>query len=324
MYLEFVLALELRERSSLDKIFPLMLGDKDDATGKYGRFTFRGSNPCYPTSWPEVAVESVDAKLRERLDDMELGMPLVDTMTVSEVLAGVMKYQGAYIEGDLEDALTNIIEKKIVYMRKAHDKAVQDALEAESKAANPTVPGRVSSKDRLFDLAASTNGADSKRDEGAAGSGQTTPRATPAAGPPDGSSDPHKRPDKGHVEWAPTVVGGGGVATSPQLDPASPATSAGFVSLKKSSRPTTPAREGAGAVPPGPKVTTKPVPTPAAAATTTTTTSLMDMFGFGIGGAKPVVVADNPRSKVQERGNSSIRVSASRVSNKDITSATFG
>jgi hypothetical protein len=82
MYLEFVLALELRERGTLDKIFPLMLGDKDDATGKYARFTFRGSNPCYPTSWPETVVTSVDAKLRERLDDMELGMPLVDTMKV--------------------------------------------------------------------------------------------------------------------------------------------------------------------------------------------------------------------------------------------------
>ena len=136
MYLEFVLALELRERSSLDKIFPLMLGDKDDATGKYGRFTFRGANPCYPTKWPEVAVESVDAKLRERLDDMELGMPLVDAMTVTDVLAGVMKYQGAYIEGDLEDALKVIIENKIVHMRRSHDKAVHDALEAENKAAS--------------------------------------------------------------------------------------------------------------------------------------------------------------------------------------------
>ena len=54
MYLEFILSLELRERGTLDKIFPLMLGDKDDATGKYGRFTFRGADPCYPTTWPEV------------------------------------------------------------------------------------------------------------------------------------------------------------------------------------------------------------------------------------------------------------------------------
>ena len=29
MYLEFVLALELRERGSLDKVFPLMLGDQN-------------------------------------------------------------------------------------------------------------------------------------------------------------------------------------------------------------------------------------------------------------------------------------------------------
>ena len=28
MYLEFLLALELRERGSLDKVFPLMLGDR--------------------------------------------------------------------------------------------------------------------------------------------------------------------------------------------------------------------------------------------------------------------------------------------------------
>ena len=73
MYLEFVLALELRERGTLDKVFPLMLGDKDDTMGKYSKFTFRGANPCYPTSFPHLVVDSVDAKLRERLDDMELG-----------------------------------------------------------------------------------------------------------------------------------------------------------------------------------------------------------------------------------------------------------
>ena len=64
MYLEFVLALELRERGSLDKIFPLMLGDIDEANGRYSKFTFRGPNPCYPTSFPELVVESVDAKVR--------------------------------------------------------------------------------------------------------------------------------------------------------------------------------------------------------------------------------------------------------------------
>ncbi len=64
MYLEFVLSLELRERGSLDKIFPLMLGDKDESTGRYHKFTFRGANPCYPTSFPECVVESVDFKVR--------------------------------------------------------------------------------------------------------------------------------------------------------------------------------------------------------------------------------------------------------------------
>ena len=53
-----------------------MLGDKDEATGKYSKFTFRGANTCYPTSFPDVVVGSVDAKLRERLEDMELGIRL--------------------------------------------------------------------------------------------------------------------------------------------------------------------------------------------------------------------------------------------------------
>ena len=47
---------------------------------------------------------------------MKLGMPIVDTMTVSEVLAGVMKFQGAYIEGALEDSFNTIIASKIVPM----------------------------------------------------------------------------------------------------------------------------------------------------------------------------------------------------------------
>ena len=81
MYLEFVLALELRERGTLDKVFPLMLGDKDEAMGKYNKFTFRGANPCFPTSFPDLVVDSVDAKLRERLDDMELGIRLTNPIT---------------------------------------------------------------------------------------------------------------------------------------------------------------------------------------------------------------------------------------------------
>ena len=43
-------------------------------------------------------------------------MPILDTMTVSEVLAGVMKFQGAYIEGPLEDSFNSIITTKIVPM----------------------------------------------------------------------------------------------------------------------------------------------------------------------------------------------------------------
>ena len=313
MYLEFVLALELRERSSLDKIFPLMLGDKDDATGKYGRFTFRGANPCYPTKWPEVAVESVDAKLRERLDDMELGMPLVDAMTVTDVLAGVMKYQGAYIEGDLEDALKVIIENKIVHMRRSHDKAVHDALEAENKAASQAASqaagtgGSATGKSpKIHGLKLPLDtGADSKRGEG---SMPNTPKATSEPQPNTsdasagaGADATKQHVDKGNVGWAPSVVSGGSPAAASQqqhLDLTKPPVSSGFVTLGKSSQPTIPGCDDDAK--PGGGVVTKPTP------------SLMSMFGLG---SKPVAADDQTP---QSRRGSSLRITTQQVNDASV------
>ena len=68
---------------------------------------------------------------------------------VSEVLAGVMKYQGAYIEGDLEEALKGIINNKIAYMHLQDVASTKDtSRRAESDARSPLVSPRLSPRRR--------------------------------------------------------------------------------------------------------------------------------------------------------------------------------
>ena len=64
-------------------------------------------------------------------------MPIVDTMTVAEVLAGVMKFQGAYIEGVLEDSFNTIITSKIVPMCKKKKEVANIPSPMPAPASNP-------------------------------------------------------------------------------------------------------------------------------------------------------------------------------------------
>ena len=100
--LEWRLALELVERGLVERIVPLLLGDAD-ANGQCGRYSFAGSDPCHPSAAPAVAVDSVEAALASRLDAEGLGLPLAENMTVSNIIAGVCRYQGVFFEGTPEE-----------------------------------------------------------------------------------------------------------------------------------------------------------------------------------------------------------------------------
>ena len=119
--LEWRLALELVERGLVERVAPLLLGDAD-AAGRHGWYTFGGPDPSHPTAAPAVTVASVEAALEDRLDSEGLGLPMADDMTVADVVAGVCRYQGIFLEGtpeELERGLGTALAPILRFLRPA-------------------------------------------------------------------------------------------------------------------------------------------------------------------------------------------------------------
>jgi hypothetical protein len=54
-------------------------------------------------------VEKIDRKFNDLLDEFGLGLPILETVTVSEIIKNLMTYQGNFIEGDLIGNLLTIL-----------------------------------------------------------------------------------------------------------------------------------------------------------------------------------------------------------------------
>ena len=115
--LEYRLALELQERSLIERVFPLFLGRRSEpAAGagceqceeRYERYEFSGPSTCHPTCVPKVAVDSVELALHSMLEHEGLGLPLLDGVTVADVLKGVCKFQGFFVEGTPSEVLEGL------------------------------------------------------------------------------------------------------------------------------------------------------------------------------------------------------------------------
>ncbi len=52
---------------------------------------------------PDIAVDSVERALVAGLEREGLGLPLRESMTVAEVVRGVCRFQGAFLEGTLQE-----------------------------------------------------------------------------------------------------------------------------------------------------------------------------------------------------------------------------
>jgi len=101
VFLEHRLAIELQELGLIEKVFPVFIGDCDAASRRYSHY-FRSG--CHPAALPDVAVAAVEEKLVHHLEAQALGTPLRADRTVSSVVAAVTTCQGAFIEGDGDEA----------------------------------------------------------------------------------------------------------------------------------------------------------------------------------------------------------------------------
>jgi Protein kinase domain/TIR domain len=134
LYLEFMLALELKERGTLEKILPIFIGDYD-SSGMYYKYTFRGVDPCHPESFNDVVVDSVQQIFRDRLEELALGMPILESLMVSEVMANLLKYQGCFIEGALVNSIDTLIRTHLQVLLKLSPQKLPPSVSSGALAA---------------------------------------------------------------------------------------------------------------------------------------------------------------------------------------------
>ena len=58
-----------------------------------------------------VVVASVERKVREHLEEMGLGSPYIESMTVGEILEAICKHQGIFLEGEVQASLKQAISR---------------------------------------------------------------------------------------------------------------------------------------------------------------------------------------------------------------------
>jgi serine/threonine protein kinase len=106
--LEWRLALELRERGMIEGIFPIMIGNRE--TTPDGKIVHTGG--CHPSQQPlpECTVYSIEEKLRDHLEKQGLGSPILENMTIKEIVNSITACQGGILKGDRDAVLPNICE----------------------------------------------------------------------------------------------------------------------------------------------------------------------------------------------------------------------
>ena len=107
VYLEYRLAVELQGLGVIEKIYPIFIGTTNMATGEYSNYFASGCHPALP----EVAVQSVEAKLRHHMSNQHLGSPLEPDRTVASVVNAITACQGAFVEGPADAAFLSAATK---------------------------------------------------------------------------------------------------------------------------------------------------------------------------------------------------------------------
>jgi hypothetical protein len=102
--LEHLLSLELQERGLIERIYPILIGDRtqgeEASEEEIENYFASGCNPVLDEK-ESVVVASVLEKCHHHLFRVGLGTPLLLDMTVAKVLSHVLVNQGLVVEGPL-------------------------------------------------------------------------------------------------------------------------------------------------------------------------------------------------------------------------------
>ena len=148
--LEYRMACELRAAGFIEKIFPVMIGDReifevnDIPHFMYDDYLQSG---CHPSKVPPCSLASIENKLREHFENTALGTPLVTERSVAGILSDIMANQGGFIRGKLAvDLLTS---------------SVIEIQEDKSITQSGTLPKEEKEKDKEYEIDAFSGVVDS-------------------------------------------------------------------------------------------------------------------------------------------------------------------
>jgi len=118
LFLEFRLALELREMGMIEKIFPVMIGDLNAAADAYTHYFASG---CHPGNASREVVASVEAALRVHLDNQGLGSPYSVSETPHSVLEQITQSPGGFLTGSITVSLPAIVNAIVDMLQQSEE-----------------------------------------------------------------------------------------------------------------------------------------------------------------------------------------------------------
>ena len=125
--LEHRLALDLRERGLIEKIYPIMIGDKTDDELSYKNYFASGCHPNL-SALTTTVVASIESKVKEHLDKQSLGTPMLPEMPVTTILDRITCNQGVIIEGFIENAFDGMIDIIVKMVEEYRETLSQDQI----------------------------------------------------------------------------------------------------------------------------------------------------------------------------------------------------
>ena len=106
------IALELQQRGFVKGEFPLFVGSSSDGGASYEKFLLNSRSVA------DVSVSSVEEKLKMHLDRQGCGLPYSLNRTVKSVVEEVVSNQGAFLVGDVDQAMESIAGKVCAMVNK--------------------------------------------------------------------------------------------------------------------------------------------------------------------------------------------------------------
>lgn len=138
--LEYRLGQELKLRDMIHYIYPIFMGDKNGDV--YSDYFASGCHPKFKKD-DHVVVDKIETKLHEHLDNIGLGSPMNDNVSVADIINAVTANQGAFVQGTLEESCNKIKVDVISMIEKLKETLEEAIIQNDAQAVSSQEPSPV-------------------------------------------------------------------------------------------------------------------------------------------------------------------------------------